>query len=225
MSTPSSPALDERRFAAVLFDMDGTLLDSIPSVERSWVRWCAEFDIDPVLLRSLHGVPAAQVVRTVLPDGPQEAAFARIREIEVADAPTVGVHAGARELLEHLAAIGAPHAIVTSCTDDLARARIAATALPVPTVVVTADQVSPGKPDPAPYLEAARRLGVAATACLVVEDAPAGAVAGRAAGCAVVGVLTTSTREELGPVADLVVSGVAALRMSAGPDGIRVAVA
>jgi sugar-phosphatase len=202
--------------------MDGTLIDSIPSVVRSWVRWCEEYGVDPTLLTGLHGVPAVQVIERLLPQRGREAAFARIRELEVADATSVGLHPGAQELLGALAAGGGLHAIVTSCTDDLAAARIAATGLQVPEVVVTADQTSRGKPAPDPYLEAARRLGVDPAACLVVEDAPAGAESARAAGCSVLAVLTTASRAELEPLADLVVSGIDAVTATVGPDGIRV---
>ncbi|WP_392543509.1 HAD family hydrolase [Oryzobacter telluris] len=199
-------------FGAVLLDMDGTLIDSIASVERSWVLWCAEHGVDPERLRGFHGVTAANVIANLLPEDLRESAFARIREIEVADVDGITVLPGAAELLRALEAGGVPTAIVTSSTDDLAEARLTATRLPHPAVVVTASDVERGKPWPDPWLEGARRLGVDPAQCLVVEDSVAGLRAARAAGCrGLVGVLGTTPRAELEEVADLVVEDVAHL--------------
>ncbi len=204
-ATPSPGAFDAP-FAGVLLDLDGTLIDSIAAVERSWIRWCGEYGIDPVRLLGFHGMPAKGVIARLLPDADQVAAFERIRDIEVADVAGIVVLPGAAGLLATLAAGGVPTAIVTSGTTDLAEARLAATGLTHPPVVVTASDVERGKPWPDPWLEGARRLGVDPAQCLVVEDAVAGLRAARAAGCrATIAVLGTTAREELEPEADAVV--------------------
>lgn len=210
-------------FAGVLLDLDGTLIDSIAAVERSWIRWCGEFGVDPLRLRGLHGVTAAGVIAELIAPERRAEAFDRILAIEVADVEGIVVLPGAAELLGTLAAAGVPTAIVTSGTRDLAQARLAATRLPHPPVVVTASDVARGKPWPDPWLEGARRLGVDPAQCLVVEDSVAGLRAARAAGCrALVAVLGTAPREELEAVADLVVAGVGHLTTVVEGGGVRV---
>ena len=222
-AAPIAGPFDEP-FSGVLLDLDGTLIDSIPAVVRSWVRWCDEYGIDPARLRGLHGVTAENVIERLLPPERRVEAFARIREIEVADVDGIVVLPGAAELLTTLADGGVPTAIVTSGTTDLAEARLAATGLPHPPVVVTASDVARGKPWPDPWLEGARRLGVDPARCVVVEDAVAGLRAARAAGCrALVAVLGTTPREELEPEADLVVPDLPALVTSV--EGHRLSVA
>ena len=180
--------------------------------------------MDPERLLGFHGVPAVGVIAELLPEGDREAAFDRILALEVADVDDIVVLPGAADLLGALAAGGVPTAIVTSGTRDLAEARLAATRLPHPPVVVTASDVPRGKPWPDPWLEGARRLGVDPRACLVVEDTAAGLRAGRAAGCrALVAVLGTTPREELEAVADLVVPDVAHLSTSVEGGRVRVA--
>jgi sugar-phosphatase len=115
---------------------------------------------------------------------------------------------------------GGRAAIVTSCVWDLATARIAATGITAPAVMVTADQVKIGKPDPAPFLLAASRLGVDPADCLVIEDAPAGLASGRAAGASLLALLSTHTAAELD--ADAVVGNLAAVRFAVSPEGVRV---
>jgi sugar-phosphatase len=207
--------LDEP-FEGVLLDLDGTLIDSISSVERSWLRWCGEYGVDPVRLEGFHGVPAATVVAGLLPAERRPEAVARIRQLEVADVDGIPVLPGAVALLSALTDGGVPTAIVTSGTRDLAEARLAATGLPHSGVVVTASDVERGKPWPDPWLEGARRLGVDPRRCLVIEDAVAGLRAARAAGCrALVAVLGTTSRAELEREADLVVPDLTALAASA----------
>ncbi len=199
-------------FDGVLLDLDGTLIDSIPAVERSWLRWCEEFGVHPSRLVGMHGVTAANVIAAVLPEDRRDAAHARIREIEVADVDGILVLPGAAELLRELADAEVPTAIVTSGTRDLAEARIAATRLRHPPVVVTASDVVRGKPWPDPWLEGARRLEVEASRCLVLEDSVAGLRAARAAGCgALVAVATTSPASDLAPYAGLVLDDVSQL--------------
>jgi sugar-phosphatase len=221
MPSPSSPF--DAPFEGVLLDMDGTLIDSISAVERSWVRWCQEYGVDPLRLRGFHGVTAANVITQLLPEDQREAAHSRIREIEVGDVDGIVVLPGAAELLRALADDGVPTAIVTSGTTDLAEARIAATRLAHPPVVVTASDVGRGKPWPDPWLEGARRLGVDPATCLVIEDSVAGLQAARAAGCrGLVAVLGTTAREELEEVADLVVPDLASLSTVVSGGRVRV---
>jgi sugar-phosphatase len=213
-------------FAGVLLDLDGTLIDSIAAVERSWIRWCGEYGVDPVRLLGFHGIPAAGVIEALLPEAERAAAFERIRDIEVADVDGIVVLPGAAALLAALAGGAVPTAIVTSGTTDLAEARLAATGLTHPPVVVTASDVERGKPWPDPWLEGARRLGVDPADCLVVEDAVAGLRAARAAGCrALVAVLGTTDREALEPEADLVIPALTSLAIAVEGGRVRVALA
>lgn len=211
-------SLHDRAFAAVIFDMDGTLIDSIPVVIRSWLQWAQEHGVEPGRLAGFHGVPAAAVVATLLPHERHATALHRINELELADTEGITVLAGAAEAL---AALGPDRcAIATSCSAPLAAVRIGATGLRVPHVVVTADDVERGKPHPDPFLLAAERLGVDPGACLVVEDAPGGLAAAHAAGCATLAVTTTTPRHEL--VADAVVTDLGHVVFSHAGAGVRV---
>lgn len=203
-------ALAGSTFAAVLFDMDGTLIDSTPAVERSWITWATEQGIDPYRLLGFHGVPAASIVAALVDDpAAAPAALARITEIETADVDGVVPLPGAVAALTELADRAA---IATSSTAGLAAVRLAASQLPAPAVVVTADDVTHGKPAPEPYQLAAQRLGVDPGDCLVVEDAPAGITAGRAAGCRTLGVTTTTPADKL--PADAVIDDLSQVRFS-----------
>jgi sugar-phosphatase len=212
-----------RSFGAVLFDLDGTLVDSTPAVERSWRRWGQEYGVPMDSFGSWHGIPAAQIITTLLPADQQSdeqvaAAAARIAELEISDVEGILVLPGAAAALAGVAS--GRSAIVTSCVADLAAARLGATGLTPPSVLVTADQTPVGKPDPAPFLLGARRLGVDPADCLVVEDAPAGLAAAKAAGCARLAVTTTTPRERL--EADAVVPDLSAVRFEV--DGMRIRV-
>ncbi len=190
---------------AVLFDLDGTLVDSTASVMRNWRRIAAMLGRDGEdLVGDLHGIPGRQVLRMIAPDLSEE----RVTELnqaliegEIADTEDVTTTKGALQLVESVPADR--WAIVTSGTRRLAQARLAAAGLPVPPILVTADDVQEGKPNPAPFLLAARHLGWPAGRCLVLEDAPAGITAARAAGCATLGVLTTFPALEGDTVEDL----------------------
>jgi sugar-phosphatase len=178
---------------AILFDLDGTLVDSAGSVQRSWRRLAEKINRPwPEVEPHIHGVPVAQVMAKLEPDMPAER-VEELREfmVESESTDTVGVVAQP-SAAEVLAALPPERvAIVTSGGVRLAGSRIAAAGLPTPAVVVTADDVPVGKPDPAPYLKGAALLGFPPARCLVVEDAPAGVSSARAAGCPVIGVLTT----------------------------------
>jgi mannitol-1-/sugar-/sorbitol-6-phosphatase len=153
-----------------------------------------------------------------MPEHLQEAAMRRITEIEMANLHDVVVLPGAVEALASLAT--AKNAIATSCTVPLAEARIAAAQLVPPSVLVTVDDVTHGKPHPEPFLEAARRVGADPRRCLVVEDAPKGLEAARAAGCFTLAVVTTTPREALR--ADAVVTDLSEIRFDGDQEGIRV---
>lgn len=206
-------------FAAVLFDNDGTLTDSRAAVERSWLAWADHHGIDRAALVGFHGVPSSSIVRAVAPHLDVVAATADIDRRELEDAEGIVALPGA---VEALVAVGERAAIVTSATLDLAVLRLEAAGLVAPEAVVTADDITRGKPAPEPFLVAARRLGVDPARCLVVEDAPAGLRAGRAAGAATLAVTTTSTAQELEPDADAVVQDLSEVRFEATPAGIRV---
>jgi mannitol-1-/sugar-/sorbitol-6-phosphatase len=213
--------LAEEVFEAVIFDMDGTLIDSTPAVVRAWETWASEYGLPPIDLHMHHGTPSASVVRAVMPEHLHEAGMHRITELEIADLHDVVVLPGAVEALASLAT--AKTAIATSCTVPLAEARIAAAELVPPSVLVTADGVVYGKPHPEPFLEAARRLGVDPRRCLVVEDAPSGLEAARAAGCFTLAVVTTTPREALN--ADAIVADLSKVRFVVDQDGVRVRLA
>lgn len=213
MSAPLAGLLPDRTFGGVLFDMDGTLIDSTGAVLRSWLQWADEFSVTREALAGSHGRTSINTIRAVMADrteADQLAAHARIRELELADTEGVVALDGARETFELLDELGVPHAIVTSCEHELAGVRIAAAGLPRPTVVVTASDVSHGKPGPEPYLLGASLVGLEPGACVVVEDATAGLVSGRAAGAgALVAVLGTTPAQVLAPDADVVYESIA----------------
>ena len=174
---------------AVLLDMDGTLVDSDAAVERAWRTWAREYHVDrgPAVPLIAHGMPALGNVRRLRPDlsGDEAAAAARRQlALQYDDVSDVTAAPGARELLGELDRRGLPWAVVTSADPTLARVRLAAARIR-PALLVTADDVQAGKPDPEGYLLAARKLGADPRRCLVVEDAEAGVRAGRAAGATV----------------------------------------
>ncbi|MGQ5638706.1 MULTISPECIES: HAD family hydrolase [unclassified Streptomyces] len=195
---------------ALLFDNDGTLVSSLDSVERCWTRWAKEYGISAEQFRrvALHGRPAAEIVADLLPARLVPEAVARVEQLEVDDVPDGGVRLlpGTRDFLDALPADR--WAVVTSATRRLAEARLDAVGI-LPKTLIAADDVTRGKPDPEPYLLAARQLGVDPARCVVFEDAPAGLRAGRAAGMTTVALTTTHRAEELD--ADLVVQDLSAL--------------
>ncbi|MEU7584813.1 HAD-IA family hydrolase [Micromonospora sp. NPDC049230] len=170
---------------AVLFDMDGTLVDSDAAVERAWERWAAEYGIDSSAALALaHGSPADRTIRRLLPaldDATVAGAAARQLALQYDDLSDVVATPGARELLGTLARLMLPWAVVTSADTRLAEARLGAAGIVAP-VLVTVEDVRVGKPDPEGYLRAAALLNVPVARCLVVEDAEVGLRAGRAAG-------------------------------------------
>ncbi len=193
---------------AVLFDCDGVLVDSDASVVAAWSRWAVDLGLEPGHVTGMvHGRRSVDTVTLLVPGDGRDDALARIDRYEVEYARAVTPIAGARDLLAMMP-VGS-WAAVTSGTRALAGARLAAAGLPAPDVLVTADDVARGKPDPEGYLAAAARLGVAPHDAIVLEDAPAGIAAARAAGvAAVVGVGGRGLDQE----ADVVVADLRSLR-------------
>lgn len=219
----TSTAVLERTFDAVIFDNDGTLVDSSASVERSWVRWAREHGIDPERLRGSHGLPAAAIIEKVGSHLDARDALARIEELEVADVTGIVALPGVLEAIAVLSGAepAAPFAIATSATRALAEVRLAAAGIDVPAGFVTVDDVERGKPHPDPFLLAAERLGVDPARALVCEDAPSGIAAARSAGCAVLAVTTTAPADEL-TGADLVVESLADVAFEVVEGRVRV---
>jgi len=190
-----APAALLARAEALLVDLDGTLVDSTAPVRRAWAAFAARQGLDPAEVeRFAHGRPSRETVRLLAPDGDQEAEAAAVEEAELRDTDGVRALPGAAELL----ATNRPLAIVTSCSTALAETRLRAAGLPVPRVLVSSDGLERGKPDPECFLIGARRLGADPARCVVLEDAPAGIRAGRAAGAKVIALRTTHPDGELG---------------------------
>jgi len=196
---------------AVLFDLDGVLVDSTPAVARVWGWWAEQHGFDPEdTIRRAHGRPSLTTIRELLPDADHEAENSEVERREIEDLEGVIPLPGALNLLTALPSDR--WTIATSCTRDLAHVRVNASGLPLPRNLITADDVVIGKPDPEPYIKAAARLGFSAQDCVVVEDAPAGIRAGKAAGARVLAVRTTAGDAELlAARADWIVSDLASV--------------
>lgn len=205
-------------FDAVIFDFDGTLADSHASMMRAYRIFADEFGVDLATVGRYTGMPAEAVARALLPEDLAAAGGLRIDELEVGNTDGVVALPGAAAALA--AVPSTRQAIATSCTDRLIAARMPAAGLPMPPVVVTRDMVEHGKPAPDPFLLAAELLGFPPQRCLVLEDAPAGVQAARAAGCPVVGIRTSHPDERLG--ADWSVDTLADLTFEATTDAVRV---
>lgn len=184
----------------VLFDLDGTLIDSTPAITRSWSAVLTEIGIPLDVLPSLHGSPSRQSLRRLLPDAPDHEIdhWARkIENLEVVDTDGIVLLPGARELFAYLDSKSIEWFIVTSCTRELGTSRANSVGLTLPPKSVFFDDVVKGKPHPDPYLLGLERLGLPASEALVLEDAPAGVRSGKAAGINVIAMVTTHAREEL----------------------------
>lgn len=180
----------------ILFDMDGVLVSSIGSVERSWEKWCAARGIDPArAIGMAHGRRAIETVRALRPDLNDQEELAWLEQMEMEDNVGVQMLHGVRRILETL-----PEkfwTVVTSATERLARSRMAHAGIRVPARIVSADIVTHGKPHPEPYQKGAELLGVQPADCLVIEDSASGAQAGRAAGCKVLATLFSHSLDSL----------------------------
>jgi len=186
----------ELQCSALLFDLDGVLVDSRAVVERTWRRWAHRHHLDPEpILRIAHGRRVRDSLREVFPSLAVDAEVDWLDAAEMEDVDGLAIVPGAKEFLASV-----PRdrwAIVTSCGQALAELRLGAAQLPTPKVLVVAEDVKNGKPAPDGYQLGAQRLGYDPRACLVFEDAPAGLAAGRAAGARVIGLTTTHVADAL----------------------------
>jgi len=207
--------------SAILFDLDGVLMDSTPSVSRQWSLWARENNIDPHKVELVHGRPTIEGVRLVAPHLDVEAEAKKIEQREMEDEEGVVVMPGAAELLKSLP----PErwCVVTSGTRRLAMSRLKAGDLPVPEVLISADDVVNGKPNPEPYLKGAALLKMKPEESLVIEDAPAGIDAAHAAGMRVVGLMTTFPATAL-KQAEAIARALADVSVDISSDGLTVSV-
>jgi len=181
---------------AVLFDLDGVLVDSTPAVERVWRKWAVEHNRDPdYVVEMAHGRRSVETIRVVAPELKAEEENLKVEQMEIEDKEGVVVIPGAAQLLRNLPPDR--FTIVTSATRPLAAARLGYAGLPVPERYISADDVVNGKPDPEPYLKGAALLGFTPNDCLVIEDAPAGVKSAKAAGMQVIALTTTYSAAEL----------------------------
>ena len=185
--------MEQIQCAALLFDLDGVLINSTPAVARVWRRWAIErgFNPEEVVSRA-HGRPSLTTVREYLPNANHELENREVERREIEDLEGVVPLPGALELLQSLP--GNRWTIVTSCTRPLAEVRIKAAGLPLPRSLITSNDITHGKPNPEPFLKGASILGFPAQECIVLEDVPAGVRAGKAAGARVIA-FTTTVRE------------------------------
>jgi sugar-phosphatase len=203
--------------SAILFDLDGVLVDSTRSVERHWRAWAQQKGLDADKIMAIaHGVRAIEVIQRVAPHLDAAAEVREIEAREVHDRDGVAAMPGAAELLNSLP--DGRWGVVTSGTRHLASGRLRLMGLPVPNVLVTADDVANGKPHPEPYLKGAELLDVRPGECLVIEDAPAGIQSARAGGMKVVGITSTYSADALGR-ADAVIGKLAAIHVTLNGTG------
>ncbi len=221
VTLPYNQVMEKISCSAVLFDLDGVLVESRGAVERQWARWAREHGLDPAkVIPIAHGRPTLMTIREVLPQGDAEAEARVMEEREMEDLEGVQAIPGAADLL---AAIPPDRwTIVTSGTRPLAEVRLRYVGLPAPKQMVTASDIINGKPDPEPYRKGAAALHMDPKECVVIEDAPSGIRAGHAAGMRVIAVPTTYPRAEIAE-ADYVVERLAELRIEFTNGRIEVA--
>src|SRR6202142_4331657 len=217
--------MTEIHCAALLFDMDGVLINSTPAAARVWRRWAIEHGFNPeeVVARA-HGRPSLTTVREYLPNANHELENREVERREIEDLEGVVPLPGALELLASLPTDR--WTIVTSCTRPLAEVRIRAAGLPLPKKLITSNDIIHGKPHPDPYLKGASILGFPPSDCIVLEDVPAGVRSGKAAGARVIGFKRTvqeSVLREAG--ADWVLSYCADIRLTDANQGLTLTLA
>ncbi|MGB7188536.1 MAG: HAD-IA family hydrolase [Acidobacteriaceae bacterium] len=204
----------------ILFDMDGVLVSSIGSVERSWTRWAQAHGVDPALaIRMAHGRRAIETLEFLRPDLNSQEELLRLEEVEMEDNGDLKILPGVQRILHTLPP--SRWAVVTSATERLALRRLRDGGVLDPPQLVSADKVSKGKPDPEPYLTGATLLGLPPEACLVIEDAASGVQAGHAAGCKVLATLFSHPLESLS-AADWIVRSLEDVRVSVAGDQIEI---
>jgi mannitol-1-/sugar-/sorbitol-6-phosphatase len=204
------------RTKGLLFDMDGVLISSLGSVERSWQTWAERHGLDVrETIKTAHGMRAIETVRSLKPDADHLAELKVIEDLEIGDNDGLEVLDGVLSILQPV-----PQkywTIVTSATERLARSRLAFAGIPVPEHIVTADMVTNGKPHPEPYMRGAKILGLAPEDCIVIEDSTSGAKAGHAAGCKVLATTFSHTIAQL-TAADWIVASLAQVRITVLPE-------
>ena len=210
---------------AILFDLDGVLVDSTPAVARVWSGWAHEHGFDPVeVVRRAHGRPSLSTIRDLLPHADHVTENREVERREIEDTDGVVPLPGAAELLQKLPA--GSWTIVTSCTRRLAEVRLRAAGLRIPHDMVTSTDITHGKPHPEPYLKAACVLGFSPENCLVAEDAPAGIRAGKAAGARVIAIRTEVPDDELRQAgADWIVNSCAEISLTGTNNGLELKIA
>ena len=187
----------------ILFDMDGILISSLGSVERSWTRWSEMRDVDPTYAMSVvHGRRAIESLTALRPDLDGERELQILERFELEDTEGIEVLPGVRELLASLPP--GRWTVVTSATDRLSRVRLTSAGLPVPDRFINGNSVTEGKPHPAPFRAGAALLGFSPKDCVVFEDSASGVKAGHAAGCTVIATTFSHEVESLG-IADYIV--------------------
>lgn len=203
------------RARGILFDMDGVLVSSLGSVERSWSKWAAMRGVDKDLaLRMTHGCRAIETIRKLRPDLDDQAELKVIEEIEIGDNEGLSILPGVARILNSLP--DKYWTVVTSATERLARVRMQHGGIPVPRLIVTAEMVENGKPHPEPYSKGADLLRLKPEECVVIEDAASGAYAGHAAGCKVLATTFSHSMESLA-VADWIIESLDDLRVTVLP--------
>jgi mannitol-1-/sugar-/sorbitol-6-phosphatase len=184
------------RCRALLFDMDGVLVDSTPAVVRVWTAWANRFGLDPAeVVRQAHGRPSIATIRELLPSADHLAEDLAIQKAEIEDLEDVIALPGTTEFLSALP--DDRYAVVTSATRGLAVVRLRVAGFAIPKNLVTSSDVQRGKPDPEPYLRGAQILGLLPADCIVIEDAPAGIQSGKAASSRVLALRTTTSDSAL----------------------------
>lgn len=207
---------------ALLFDLDGVLVDSTPAVTRVWTAWALKHGFDPEeVVRMAHGRTSLSTIVELLPGGDHAAEDRDVERREIEDVDGVIPLPGALELLHALP----PHrwAVVTSGTRPLAEVRIRAAELPLPKHFITASDITRSKPDPEPYVLGAKSVGFAPSECVVIEDAPAGIRSAKSAGAKVIALRTTASDTELAAAgADWITNDLRSLILakSANNDGL-----
>jgi len=184
------------RCRALLFDMDGVLVDSTPAVARVWTAWANRFGLVPdEVVRQAHGRPSIATIRELLPSADHRAEDQAIEKAEITDVEDIIALPGTKQLLDALPP--GRFAVVTSATHPLAVVRLQAAGFAIPKHLVTASDIQYGKPHPEPYLRGAQSVGAPPAACIVIEDAPAGIQSGKAAGSRVLALRTTTSDSAL----------------------------
>jgi mannitol-1-/sugar-/sorbitol-6-phosphatase len=206
---------------ALLFDLDGVLIDSTAAILRIWQEWADRHGVDiREIERVAHGLRSIETIRWVAPHLNAEEEAERFMQRELQNSDGVTAFEGVKELLSSLPADA--WAVVTSGREELVKMRMAKAGLAIPRLLVTANDVKEGKPSPEPYLAGAKKVGVAPERCMVIEDAPAGIQSAKAAGMRVAAIASTHSRDVLENTgADLVIDRFSGLLVRAGTDGWR----